>query len=209
MSETSFDFNAFIKESKDVLFTPKSYFSTMKTSGGLVEPIIKALIYGAVAGVISFLWSILHLSFGGLFGGAFGIMIFIWAVIGAVIGLFIGGVVTLVISSICKGNSDFEACLRVTAALMVVLPISALLGFLSGINFTVGSVVSLGVSLFALYLFYIAIVECLKANVGTAKIVMYVCIGLLVISFLVGLGARKKVSKMDTEMKELMEELKK
>ena len=209
MNETTFDINVFIRESKEVLLNPRSYFSTMKTTGGFVEPIIKALIYGAVAGVLSFLWSILHLSFGGMFGGAFGIMILIWAVIGSVVGLFLGAVVTLVISAICKGNQDFEACLRVSAAVMVVMPISALLGFLSGLNITLGSVVSLGVNLFALYLWYHALVECLKANVSSSKIALLVLAGLLVIFFLVGLGARKKVSKMDSEMKELLEEFKK
>jgi hypothetical protein len=209
MSETTFDINVFIRESKEVLLNPKSYFATMKTTGGLVEPIIKALIYGAVAGVLSFLWSILHLSFGGMFGGAFGIMILIWAVVGAVIGLFIMAVIILVISAICKGNQDFEACTRVAAAVMVVMPISALLGFLSGLNLTLGSVVSLAVNIFALYLLYHALVECLKANISSAKIAMLVVTGLIVIFFLVGLGARKKVSKMDSEMKELLEEFKK
>ena len=73
MSESSFDINAFIKESKDVLVTPKSYFATMKITGGLGEPIIKALIYGVVAGIISFLWSLFHLG-GGMFGGGVGVL---------------------------------------------------------------------------------------------------------------------------------------
>jgi hypothetical protein len=40
MSETnssSFDLNAFIKDSKETLVNPKSYFSTMPTSGGMAE----------------------------------------------------------------------------------------------------------------------------------------------------------------------------
>ncbi len=61
MSNGTFDFNEFIKESKDVLVNPKSYFSAMKTSGGMSEPLIKAVIYGAIAGVIAFLWSILKI----------------------------------------------------------------------------------------------------------------------------------------------------
>src|SRR5665647_786489 len=105
MSNGTFDFNEFIKESKDVLVNPKLYFSTMKTSGGMTEPLIKAVIYGAIAGIFSFLWSLLGVGAvsSGLFGGAVGIMLLIWAIIAAIIGLFIGGVITLVISSICKG----------------------------------------------------------------------------------------------------------
>ncbi|MGD0342216.1 MAG: YIP1 family protein [Bacteroidales bacterium] len=208
MSESSFDFNAFIKESKDVLVTPKSYFSTMKTTGGLGEPVIKALIYGAVAGIISFLWSLLHLG-GGMFGGGVGIMIFVWTVIGAVIGLFIGAVLTLIVSAICKGSTDFEANARVTAAVMVIMPISALLGFISGFNPVAGAIVSLVVNIFALYLLYYGLTEALKANPATTKIVMYVLIALLVIFMLVGMGARKRVSKMNTDLKELMQDVQK
>jgi len=50
MANSTFDFNAFIKESKDVLVSPKTYFSTMKTTGGIAEPLIKATLYGVVAG---------------------------------------------------------------------------------------------------------------------------------------------------------------
>jgi hypothetical protein len=61
MSDSTFDFNVFIKESIDVLVNPKSYFSTMKTTGGMSEPLIKAVIYGAIAGAIAFIWSLLNL----------------------------------------------------------------------------------------------------------------------------------------------------
>jgi hypothetical protein len=208
MSESSFDINAFIKESKDVLVNPKSYFSTMKTTGGLGEPVIKALIYGAVAGIISFVWSLLHLG-GGMFGGGVGIMILIWTIIGAVIGLFIGAVVTLIISSICKGSTDFEANARVTAAAMVVMPISALLGFITGFSPIAGSIVGLAVNVFALYLFYHGLVQALKANPATTKIVMYVLIGIFVIFMLIGFGARRSVRNMDSDLKELMEDIQK
>jgi hypothetical protein len=208
MSESAFDFNAFIKESKDVLVTPKSYFSTMKLTGGLGEPVIKALIYGVIAGIISFLWSLLHLG-GGMFGGGVGIMILIWTIIGAVISLFIGAVVTLIVSAICKGSTDFEACARVTAAVMVIMPISALLGFITGFSPIAGSIVGLAVNIFALYLLYHGLVEALKANAGTTKIVMYVLIGLLVLFMLIGMGARRRVDRMDTDLKELMQDMQK
>ncbi len=73
-----------------------------------------------------------------MFGGAFGIMILIWKIIGSIIGLFIGAVILLVISSVCKGNTDFEANVRVIAAIMVVMPISAFFGFAGHINFYLG-----------------------------------------------------------------------
>ena len=69
-----------------------------------------------------------------MFGTAVGILSIVWSVVGAVLSLFIGAVILLVISSICKGSTDFESNLRVTAAVMVVMPISAFLSFTGGIN---------------------------------------------------------------------------
>jgi hypothetical protein len=213
MANSTFDFNAFIKESKDVLVSPKSYFSTMKTTGGIAEPLIKAVIYGVVAGLIAFIWSLLKIgsSTMGLLGGAVGVMLFVWYIIGAIIGLFIGAVIILVISAICKGSTDFEANTRVTAALMVIMPISALLGFVSGLNLTAGAIVGLAVNLFALYLLYHGLVEALKAKPETTKVVMYVLVALLVLFFLLGLGARKRASKFmdefnNKDLKELLED---
>jgi hypothetical protein len=213
MSNGTFDFNLFIKESKDVLVNPKSYFSTMRTSGGMTEPLIKAVIYGAIAGVIGFIWSLLKIGVvtGGMFGGALGIAAFIWSIIGAIIGLFIGGVILLVISSICKGNTDFEACLRVAASVMVVMPISALLGFTTGINSVFGAIVALGVNLYGLYLLYYGLTEALKANPGTAKIITYVLAAIMVIFMIAGLGASRRMNKYmndysKDDLKEMMKD---
>ncbi len=213
MNNGTFDFNLFIKESKDVLVNPKSYFSAMKTSGGMTEPLIKAVIYGAVAGVFSFLWSILNLRgvTGGMFGGALGIMSFVWSIIFAIIGLFIGAVILLVISSICKGNTDFEANVRVTAAVMVVMPISAFLGFLGHFSPYIVVIISLAINLFALWLFYNALVEALKSNVETTKIVSYVLIAIFVLVMLLGFFAARKTNQIfnqfkNTDLKELMKD---
>lgn len=201
MSEKTFDFNVFIRESKDVLVNPRDYFSTMRTTGGIGEPLIKAVIYGVVAGIFSLLWSLLHLSAAtnGLIGGGIGIMAFFGSIIAAVIGLFVGAIIVLVISSICKGNTDFEACARVTAAAMVIMPVSSFLGFLTGLNFYAGTIIGLAVNIFALWILYNGIVEALKANKETSKIVMYVLVGILVLFMLVGMGARKKANSFMNE----------
>jgi hypothetical protein len=214
MSETStFDFNAFIKESKETLVNPKAYFSTMKTSGGWTEPLIKAVIYGAVAGLIAFLWNLLGIGGikAGMFGGAIGAMALVWSIVGAVIGLFIGAVILLIITSICKGNSDFEANGRVVAATMVIMPVSALLGFTAGINSWFGMLVSLCVSLYSIFLLYHGLVEALKAKPETAKIVMYVLAALLVLFMLLGMKTRNKMEKyMDNdEVKEMLKDIEK
>ncbi len=207
MSESSsFDFNAFIQESKETLLNPKSYFPSMKLTGGMAEPLIKAVIYGAIAGILAFLWGVIGLGgVAGIFGAGIGAMALVWTVVGALIGLFIGAVILLIISSICKGNTDFEANMRVVAAVMVVMPINALLGFTMGINTVFGAIISLGVNLYALYLLYYGLTGALKANQGTAKIVMYVLAALLLIFTLAGLGARNRMSKImnDINMEQL------
>jgi hypothetical protein len=215
MSNGTFDFNAFIQESKETLLNPKSYFSTMKTSGGITEPLIKAVIYGAVAGAIAFLWSILKLGAvtGGLLGGSIGIMVFISYIIGSIIGLFIGAVILMVISSICKGSTDFESNVRVAAALMVIMPISAFLAFTGHFNIYLGTLVGLAVNVFSLWLLYNALIETLKAKPETTKIVMYILIALIVIFSLVGLGAKRKSNQFmkefnSSEFKEMMEQQK-
>ncbi len=213
MANSTFDFNTFLKDSKEVLVNPKGYFSAMPTTGGLGEPVIKALIYGVVGGVIAFIWSMLRLggATGGLFGGAVGIMLLIWYVIGAVIGLFILAVIMLVISAICKGSTDFEANARVTAAAMVIMPISALLGFVAGLNVTAGVIVGLAVNVFALYLLYHGLVGALKAKPETARVVMIVLVAIFVLFMLLGLGAKRRMSKMmddfnQQDLKELIKD---
>ena len=199
MSETSsFDINAFINESKETLLNPKSYFSTLKISGGLTEPIIKAVIYGAVGGILAFFWSIIGLGVvrGGFLGGAIGAIALVWYIVAAIIGMFVGAVILLIISSICKGNTDFEANVRVMASVMVGLPISALLGFTMGINSYLGIIISLGVNLYALYLVYNGLVQTLKASPQTSRVVMYVIAGLLILFMLMSFATSRKLTRM-------------
>ena len=146
-----------------------------------------------------------------MFGGALGIMSFVWSIIFAIIGLFIGAVILLVISSICKGNTDFEANVRVTAAVMVVMPISAFLGFLGHFSPYIVVIISLAINLFALWLFYNALVEALKSNVETTKIVSYVLIAIFVLVMLLGFFAARKTNQIfnqfkNTDLKELMKD---
>lgn len=214
MSDSTFDVNLFIRESKEVLVNPKSYFSTMKISGGMTDPLIKAVIYGAVAGAIAFIWSILNLGTlgSGMFGSAIGVMILIWKIVIAIVGLFIGAVILLVISSICKGNTDFEANVRVTAAVMVIMPVSALLGILGHINFYLGAVVGIAVNIYALWLLFNGLVEALKTDRETTRIVVYVLVALTVLIMAFSLGKLNKTNKMlnefnNKDVKEMMKDL--
>jgi len=195
MSNQGFSFKKFFEDSKKALLSPKEYFSTMETTGGIGEPVVKALIYGAIAGVFALIWSLLNLSASsGLFGGGVGLLALIWSIIAAVIGVFIGAVIVLIISSIAKGNSEFEPSMRVAAAIMVIMPISAFFGFLGGVRI-LSTVINLAINLYGLYLLYLAVTLALKGEDKPAKIVSYVLGGLLILFFIIGLGTRSAVNK--------------
>lgn len=209
---TSFDFNAFINESKETLLNPKSYFSSMKTAGGMVEPLIKAVIYGVIAGIFYLIWGLFHLgAAGSLLGGAVGFVGLIWAIIGSIIGLFIGAVIIMVISAIGKGSTDFEACMRVSASLMVIMPVSALLSFLGGISLTLGLIVNLIIWLYSLWLLYHGLTGSLKATPGTVKIIMWVLAAILVLFTITGMATKSAAEKLlrdyNREAKEIMKDL--
>jgi hypothetical protein len=188
-----FDFQKFINDSRDVLLNPKDFFPKLELTGGFGEPIIKALLYGAVAGFFAMIWSFMHIgpAFGGMFGSAFGVSAFFFTIIGALIGAFIIGLIFLVISSICNGNSDYEANFRVAVAIMVVYPISTFLNVLGGLSFWLSSLIGLAVNLYALYLLYYGITLALKGKEETARVVGYVLGGLLILFMLIGAGTRQ------------------
>jgi len=174
MSDTGFDFQKFINDTKEVLTSPKNYFASMQKTGGFVDPVIRAAIYGFIAGIFSFMWGLLHFNALWAYSSGVGMTSIIVSPIFAVIGLFIGSVIILIISAICGGSTDFEANVRVTASLMVLYPIQALLVFTSGISIYLGAVVLLLVSLYGLWLCFNALVQALSAKESTAKIIMII-----------------------------------
>ena len=196
MSNDSFNFGSFIKESIDALIKPKEYFPTLKVDGSLGGPVIKALIYGAISGVFAFLWSVLNLSAAvGGWGSAIGIMALIWAIIGALIGLFIGAVITLIISAICGGSTDYIANAHVTAALMVLMPISSFLGVISGLSLTLGVILKLAVNLYGIYMLYFALVGPLKAKEGSAKVLSWILVAIIALFMVIGIFTKRAANK--------------
>lgn len=195
MSSESFNFNQFLKDSINSLTKPKTYFSEMPVEGGFGVPIVKALIYGAVAGIFTFLWTLLKVGGAttGIFGGAVGIMAFIWALVGAFIGLFIGAVIVLIISAICGGSTDYEANTRVTASLMVLMPITALFGFIGG---GVGAIIGFIINLYGLLMLYHALTGSLKGKESPSKIITIILAVLLAIFLIVGFFTKRKVNRL-------------
>lgn len=195
MEQKSFDLSAFIADSKQALLKPEEYFSTMSTEGGFGPPIIKALIYGLIAGIFNLIWGLLKIgaigSAGGMFGGAVGFLALVWSIIGALIGLFIGAVIILVLCAIANGKTDFEPLLHVQAALMVIMPVSAFMNVFGAIHPVLGSLLSLAVNLYLLWMLFHAMTKTLNAQVSTTKIIMYVLGGLMILFFFIGMATRK------------------
>lgn len=209
MSNEKIDLKKIFRDSRDTLLNPKSYFSSLSLTGGFTEPVIKVAIYGIIAGLFAFLWSVLGLSSlggAGFLGSAVGIMALIWAIVASIVGLFIGSVIMLVISAICSGNTDFEANLRVTASLAVIYPVQSFLSFFYAMNLTLGSLVWVIVALFGIYLMYLAIRHALKGKGSAAKIVALVLVVFLVIGFFTGRKATRVVRDYTDDFEEFRQE---
>ncbi|MFO7923638.1 MAG: hypothetical protein R6U58_08090, partial [Bacteroidales bacterium] len=196
MENNKFNFSAFFKDSQQALLKPEEYFSTMSTEGGFGPPVIKALIYGFIAGILNLIWSFLNLSyaggaFGGMMGGAVGVLALIWSVIGALIGLFIGAVIILILVSIASGKTDFEPIVHVQAALLVIMPVSAFMNVFSAVHPVVGSLLSLAVNLYLLWMLFNAMTKTLEAKADTSKIIMFVLGGILILFFFIGMATRR------------------
>jgi hypothetical protein len=120
-------FNAFVETLVRVLTKPDGAFRAMKIEGGLVEPLIYALIGGWLGGVVAFLFSLGFKSmglfanrdnaFGMLTGMGIGSIAFIILLpVMIVIGLFIGAaIVHLCLMIVGGANKTFEATFRVLA----------------------------------------------------------------------------------------------
>ncbi len=189
-----FDFKQLIEDSKAVLLNPKEYFSKMPVNGGFAEPVIKVLIYGAIIGIINYIWFLTGMgiaSGASWLGGGVGIMAVFGSIIFSVIGLFIGGVIMLVISAILSGNTDYEANVRVVAALMVISVVQSLFGFLAGINLYLSAIVNIAISLWGLYITYYALTLSLKAGEKGARILLIILAVIVVITSFTGIAARK------------------
>ena len=196
MSKWKIDLRKIAAESRETLLNPRQYFSATSLSGGFEEPVIKAVVYGTVAGLFGLLWDLTGFNSMGVgpWGTSNGIMVLIWSLVSAVIGLFIGGAIVWLISHICGGNREYEASVRVAASVMVVYPINAFLAFFYAISLTLGGLAALFVNLFSLYLLYIAVQAALKGRESSMRIVVIVLGILAIMAFF---GARKAGKQVD------------
>jgi hypothetical protein len=198
MGKWTVDLKKIAGESRETLLNPKEYFASIPLSGGFEEPVIKALVYGTVAGLFGLLWDLTGFNMVGVgaWGTTGGISALIWSLVTAVIGLFIGGAIVWLISHVCGGNREYEASVRVASSIMVVYPINAFLSCLYAISLTLGGLSALFVNLFSIYIMYMAVQVALKGRESSLRIVVIVMGILAVMTFFGGQKAGRSVEEI-------------
>ncbi len=134
-------FRAFFDTMVEVLFHPSRFYSRMPTEGGLIHPLIFAVVMGVLGGMFGLVYQFLAMSFfAGMFEsqafGNFSVPMMIGSAIGlpilTIIGVFIGGGILHVCLMIVRGNrKGFEATFRVIAYAMST-QIFGIIPFLGG-----------------------------------------------------------------------------
>jgi hypothetical protein len=211
MSSITFDLNLFLQESKNTLLNPKRYFSTMKIFGGLAEPLIKAAAYGMLTGLIYLIfWFFRIKSFGaGYVGDAAGFLAFIKIIIMTAISSAIGALLLVVISTSCRGNSDYEPNLRVTASLFAVMPVYAIFSVLWELNLYLGIIGSFIISIYFIWILYSGLIVALKCKQKNVKFALYGFALIIVLLLMLNLRSSGKQENIKSEAKKPSKEIKK
>ncbi len=199
---SSFEFDKFIQNPIKLLKDPVNFYSNLKLSGGMGEPIVNVLLYGLAAGVVGLIIGMLTFSkmpngAGMIFSGGMGFVSIILSPIFSLIGLFVGAVFMLVLSAITGGSTDFESNARVSATYFSLAPISAALGIFNILTYYLTALASLAFSLYCCYLLYNALVNALKSKANGSKITAVVVGVLIGISTFGSMLAYRQVSKLD------------
>lgn len=187
---------------KSVLTKPKETFRLQAKKADYVEAVKHVGVAGVIQGILTGIFITLGLSaVGGLFGyGSLGASLGGLSIIGlaisvpimAAITLFIGSGIFYIIARLLGGKGNYQTQTYLMAIYMAPL---GLIGILAMIPF-VGILVSLGVTIYMLYLLTLALKETHKFTTGRAVltwllplIVIMVLVMLLAASFaLVGLS---------------------
>jgi len=142
----------------------------MKESG-LSESIIKALLYVALAQIIGIVPMALK--------GQLSNMGTYWMISGgllivAIPILFIAALLLLIISAMCGGNTNFKSIVGVTASVMVIYPLSALMSIFYNINAYFQAILSALVALYGLYLLYFGLVKTLRTKATPSLVIVII-----------------------------------
>lgn len=165
---------SFVRTVRAVILNPIGFFRGMNRRGGLVNPLLFAVICAVIAGFLTGLvTAIVNLATGAQgAGGAVGSFFSIVVVlpIGTALGLFIGaGIYHLLVMLLIRPNSGFEATFRVLAYASALL----LLSWLSPVPI-LGPLISLLVGLYSIFLYVVGVREAHGTNTVRAVLVVII-----------------------------------
>jgi len=149
-------------------------------------------------------------SFGaGYVGDAVGFLAFIKIIIMTAISSAIGALLLVLISTSCRGNSDYEPNLRVTASLLAVMPVYAIFSILWELNVYLGIIISFIISLYFIWILYFGLVAALKCKQKNVSFVLYGLAVIIVLLLLLQLRSDGKQENIKSEATKSSKELKK
>ncbi len=206
MARKSFNIQDFFRGAWTSITRPGEYFSGIDKEGGIGESIIIAVIFGTLAGIISFARgsAVIGISggiIGSILGTGLGLFMFFGTLLGAMIALYAGGVIILLISAICGGSTAFETNVRVSASLLIILPLKALSGLIAGYYPNANTILSLATSFLGIWMLYHALVHTLECRKRISGIVSVALSFLPVLILMSGLICSKAVREMTKDFK--------
>jgi hypothetical protein len=191
MSDQRFDLSKVLDDARRVITTPLAFYKSMPIGGGYTEPAIFVLVMGVAVGLVN----ALGMLFSGHPGGAIATLL-----IGPfmmVLGSFIGGLIMFVIWKLMGTEQNFETAYRCVAYAMGAQPVMAILGIVPYLG-------PILVTLWGVYLMYIASVEVQKVSANTARIVLGILALVMIVS---GIQAQRTADKFEDWAEETEQEM--
>jgi hypothetical protein len=179
-----------------VITNPAGFYRDMPKTGGLIEPLIFAVVLGLVSGVITAILSIFSLGSAASFW--MGLAYIILNPIMAAIGSFIGAAIIFIIWKIMGSQEPYETAYRCVAYASAITPITVLLQIIPYL----GSILGLA---WGLYLMVVASTEVHKILKQTALRVF----GIIFILLAIGLTySQCKARKYQKSMEQFSGDMK-
>jgi hypothetical protein len=159
MEANDINFAAMPQTAIKVVTAPADFFREMPKTGGFLEPLVFAVIMGAIAGIIHAILSLFGAGYGAAGMGS-GFKLIIIMPIAAAIGSFIGGAILFVIWKLMGSPEEYEAAYRCGAYLMALAPITAIISVVP----YAGGIVNM-----AIYVFYLVTASIYVHNIPSQK----------------------------------------
>jgi len=140
MEKKGIDFAAIPQTALKVLTSPSSFFREMPRTGGFVEPLVFLVAMGLVSGALQTLFSIFRLHM--VAGMAMGMASIIMTPIVVGIFGFVSAGILFIIWKIMGSNEEYETAYRCMAYMGALSPITAVLGLIPYVGFSLGLVLA-------------------------------------------------------------------